>query len=438
MTERRVAITGIGVVTAAGIGMESLWQALLEGRQCIKPIDVFDPSGFPCRVAGSLGVDFSARKFVPKSYRKAVKVMARDIEIAVACADLAVKDAGLVTRAEGGDTMTVPSRKLGCNIGAGLISADLNELGEAVTTAVTDGKFDQKTWGRSGINNLTPLWLLKYLPNMLACHVTIIHGCEGPSNAITCEDASGQLSVGEAARWIQRGEADAVIAGAAECKLTPMGLLRQCLVNRVCTSRNDDPGGSCRPFDVEHDGTVVGEGGGLMVLEEMDHAQKRGAKIHAELVGFGAACDPAGVDLDTPTAGGMDRAVAAAAADAGIGTEEIDVVVAHGTGVKGEDDLEAQAWASALGDGKTRAAVTAVTGTIGSLYAGDGGASLGVAAACLRDQVVPGTLNFTGPSNDCGLGLSAETREGAFEYAVCGAFSLGGQSAACILKKYQA
>ncbi|MCJ7543002.1 MAG: beta-ketoacyl-[acyl-carrier-protein] synthase family protein, partial [Phycisphaerae bacterium] len=369
MPERRVAITGLGAVTAAGVGMAALWDALLEARPCVKAIRGFDPSKVPCRVAGELEADFSARTFVPKDYRKAVKVMARDIEIAVAAADLAFRDAGIATAGTGGDGETVPSDRLGCNIGAGLICSDLNELGAAVNTAVTDGRFDMRKWGASGMNNLTPLWLLKYLPNMLACHVTIIHQAKGPSNTIICGDASGHLTVGEATRLVARGDADVVIAGGTESKLNPMGLLRQGLLGRLCTSRNDTPDSACRPFDATADGTVVGEGGGLLILEELERAKARGARIYAEVAGFGAACDGAGLDLLRPSDGGLDVAVTKALADAGLKPKDVDAIVAHGTAVPGEDRCEAKAWQRALGEVAEEAPATAVTGAIGSLFA---------------------------------------------------------------------
>ena len=302
MTQRRVAITGLGVVTPAGVGMDAFWQAALEGRSGVRNIGLFDPSEFPCKIGGELA-NFSARTFVPKDYRKAVKVMARDIEIAVAAADLAFRDSGIVTKGIDPEKTTIASGRLGCNIGAGLICSDLDELGQAVMTSLTEGKFDLKLWGASGMNNLTPLWLLKYLPNMLSCHVTIIHAAEGPSNTITCGDASGHLAVGEATRLIERGGADVVIAGGAESKLNPMGLLRQGLLKRMCTSGNDTPASACRPFDAGHCGTVIGEGGGLLILEDLQRAQQRGAKIYAEIVGFGGACDPQGIDVLRPTAG---------------------------------------------------------------------------------------------------------------------------------------
>ncbi len=433
---KRVAITGLGVVTPAGIGIEAFWQALLGGARAIRQISGFDAGSFPCRIAGELE-DFSARKFVPKDYRKSVKVMARDIESAVAAADLAVRDSGIVTRGIDPENTTIDSRRLGCNIGAGLVCADLTELGTAVNTAVVDGKFDLKQWGRVGMDNLTPLWLLKYLPNMLSCHVTIIHGAGGPSNTITCGDSSAHLAVGEASRAVAHGRAEAVIAGGAESKLNPMGLLRQSLLGRLCKSGNGPPAEACRPFDAAHSGTVIGEGGGLVILEEMDRASARGARIYAELVGFGAACDPGGLEVTKPTACGLDLAVRKAIADAGISPEQIDLIVAHGTAVPEEDQLECQAWQDAIGQAAYRMPAVAITGAIGSLFAGAGGVELATTAMALHTQKVPPTANFTACDAGCNLQFSPEAREKEMTYAVTGAFSVGGQSAACVLKRIE-
>jgi len=437
MTDRRVAITGLGVVTAAGIGIEAFWQAVLDGRPCIREISAFDAGKFASRVAGEIE-DFSARTFVPKSYRKSVKVMSRDIELAVAGSDLAVRDAGIVTRGVNPDAADIDGGRLGCNIGAGLICTDLDELGAAVNTAVIDGTFDMTAWGRTGLDNLTPLWLLKYLPNMLACHVTIIHGAEGPSNTITCGGASGHLAIGEGSRWIARGAADAVIAGGAESKINPMGLLRQQLLGRLCTERNDRAADACRPFDADHAGTVIGEGAGLLMLEQMQRAQARGARIYAELVGCGASCSPAGIDVTEANAGSLDLAADNALRDAGIGPDDIDLVVAHGTGVAGEDRCEADAWRAALGRRAETVPATALTGAIGSLFAGAGGAELAAAAMALHTQTVPPTVNFAAPAEGCGLNFAAGRREAKLNYVVSGAFAIGGQSGACILKRYEA
>lgn len=436
MAERRVAITGLGMVTPVALGPADFWKALLEGRSGGRTISLFDASSFPCSIGAELA-DFSARTFVPKSYRKAVKVMARDIEVAVAAADLAFRDAGLTTRGtDEAAPPTVEPKRLGCNVGAGLICADLDELGAAVTTAVTDGTFDLKAWGSGGMNNLTPLWLLKYLPNMLACHVTIIHAAEGPSNTITCGDASGLLSIGEAARWVQRGDVTAAVAGGAETKLNPMGLLRQQLLGRLCTSRNDSPATACRPFDAQHAGTIIGEGGGLLILEDLEHARSRGARIYAELVGFGGACDPGGIDIDQGNAGGLDLAVRNALRDAGLAASDVSALAVHGTGVPAEDAAEGSAWTATLGEVAAQRPAFCLTGATGSLFAGAGGTLLAAAALALHHQIVPPTANFASPAKGCDLQLSCQPRSGELTHIVAGGFTIGGQSAACVLRRY--
>ncbi len=436
MAERRVAITGLGVVSAAGLGAGETWGAFHDARPCLLAMQLFNAAGFACRVGGQL-LDFSARDYVPKNYRKSVKIMARDIEIAVVAADLAIRDAGLVTRGIDPDAVNVTPRRFGCNIGAGLITAELDELGNAIHSAVLDGKFDMGAWGVTGMGNLTPLWLLKYLPNMLSCHVTIIHGAEGPSNNITCGSASGHLSVTEGARWIQRGDADIVIAGGAETKLVPLCMIRQELLGRVCTTGNDSPGAACRPFDASAAGTVIGEGGALLILEDLERAVARGARIYAEIVGAGAACDPAGMHVTEPTVGGLDRAARSALRDAKLAPDAIDLIVAHGTGVPGEDRLEAAAWQNALGSRAESIPAWSMTGAVGSTFAGAGAIELAGAALALANQTVPATVNFEKPIEGCRLKFLRQTQPCAVEYAVSGAHTVGGQSAAVVLKRYQ-
>src|SRR5580704_2877754 len=265
-TMRRVVVTGIGVICPIGIGSAAFWENLLSGKIGIRRISAFDPSGFPSQIAGEVP-PYKIGDYVPKSYRKATKVMARDIELAVIAADDAFKDAGLKSKAYT-ETPDFDGKRFGCNIGAGLISVDLNELTVALHTARDGDQLDLRKWGSEGMTQLTPLWLLKYLPNMLACHVTIIHQLKGPSNTITCADASSHLAIGEAFRTIQRGDADLAVCGGAESKVQPMGLMRQCLLKRVTETANDHPESALRPFDENADGTVVGEGGGLFILEE--------------------------------------------------------------------------------------------------------------------------------------------------------------------------
>jgi len=434
MVDRQAVITGIGVTSSAGTGTEEFWKTLLEGGACLTANSIFDPAGFPCRAAGQIE-GLSARKVVPKSYRKAVKVMARDIEVAVVAADLAFKDAGIVTRADAEKEMSIPPGRLGCNVGAGLICCELDELGQAAKTSVTNGKFDLGTWGHSGMNNLTPLWLLKYLPNMLSCHVTIIHGAEGPSNCITCGATSGILSVAESARWIARDAADAAVAGGAEAKLTPLGVLRQSLLGRLATDSNDRPESACRPFDATHSGTVMGEGGGLLIVENAERAKSRGAKIYAEIAGFGAACDPGGINVTEPNCGSLDLAVSKAVTDAGLTPGDIDLIVTQGTGVPGEDRLESEAWEKVFGDAICDIPAMAITGTTGSLFAGQSGVTLAAGVLAMWNQTIPPTVNFNTPHDGCRLSLASEPRERNIKYAVIAAFSVGGQSAACVLKR---
>ncbi|KKK54381.1 hypothetical protein LCGC14_3085320, partial [marine sediment metagenome] len=302
---------------------------------------------------------------------------------------------------------------------------------------LTDGTFDFETWGAGGMENLTPLWLLKYLPNMLSCHTTIIHGCEGPSNNITCGDASGTMSVGEGARWIERNAADVVIAGAAESKLNHMGLLRQSMMKRTCTADPATAADAVRPFDVDHAGFAIGEGGGLLILEDLERARSRGATICAEFVGFAAACDPAGIDLETANCGGLQYALARAIEQAGITPDDVGVAVAQGTAVPGEDDAEAAAWTDVFGAGRKLPAFT-VTGAIGSCFAGSSGIQMVAAIKALQDQRIPPTVNFAVPAVESCLDLAPMARPAEAEYAVSGTFAIGGQSAACIFKRYQA
>jgi 3-oxoacyl-[acyl-carrier-protein] synthase II len=270
-----VVITGTGTVTPFGLGTGALWSALCEGKSGIGPCRTFDFSGFPTPFVAQVPDElFDVKSVVPKSYRKATKVMARDIELAVGAAMEAMNEAKLQTKAHESGAVTIPPARFGCHIGAGLIAAEENELTGALATArAADGSFDIGAWGGEGMKNLTPLWMLKYLPNMLACHVTIIHDCQGPSNTITCAEASSLLSIGESMRVIGRGDADACISGGAESKTNLMGMMRQLYAKRLAaTAPGEDPAGVVRPFAPDAKGCVPGEGGGLLVLEAMETA----------------------------------------------------------------------------------------------------------------------------------------------------------------------
>jgi len=261
MNSARVVITGLGAISPLGLTVNDMWAGLCAGKCGITKITAFDPVGFNCKLAGQVP-DYKIKDYVPKTYRKATKLMSRDIELAVIASKEAVVNSGLITKGIDSDNVNIEPTRTAINLGAGLISCDLEEIAPAVAKCVTDGKFDIHKWGKDGIEFITPLWLLKYLPNMLACHVGIIHDIQGPSNTITCAEASAHLSIGEAAEIIVRGDSDIALAGGAEAKVNPIVMIRQCLLKRATSENNDDPDRACRPFDADAKGSVFGEGAG--------------------------------------------------------------------------------------------------------------------------------------------------------------------------------
>jgi 3-oxoacyl-[acyl-carrier-protein] synthase II len=429
---RRVVITGLGVICPIGIGVRTFWDNLLGGKIGVRRIASFDPSGFASQIGGE-APPFKIGDFVPKSYRKATKVMARDIELAVVAADDAFQDAGLQSKAHC-ESPSIPTSRFGCNIGAGLVSVDLNELTAAMHVARDGNRMDLPRWGRDGMGQLTPLWLLKYLPNMLACHVTIIHELKGPSNTITCADASSHLAIGEAFRTIQRGDADLAICGGAETKLLPMNLMRQTLLGRVTISHNDSPADAVRPFDTDSSGTAVGEGGGLLILEEYEHAKARGARIYAELAGFGASQDTYKVSEPDPSGHSYGRAISKALVDAGVKPADIGLLIPHGLGIPAFDRAELAAFEKALGSSLATIPLAPIKAQMGTLAAGSG---VDVAATVLSlfHGKIPSAINTKKPVDGIKLNVASDVREARIDVAVSSVYSLGGQNAALVFRK---
>ncbi len=439
-------ITGLGAVTGFGLGVQALWEGLLAGESRLRPIQRFDATAFPSRLGAEVE-NFSARDLVPKSYRKAVKVMARDIELAVGAAKAAVEDAGLVTKASAGEGgpeggVTYPPRRVGCHIGAGLIACETDELTTALASAVDDSAggangrmagFSLKKWGESGVNNLQPLWLLKYLPNMLACHVTIIHDAQGPSNTITCAEASGLLSIGESRRVIRRGEADACFSGGAESKMNPMGLLRMDLAGRLAhTGDATDGAPFVRPYDDKAPGSLLGEAGGLVILESAETAQARGARPYAEVAGFGAGQAPLSDD-PAVRAQGLRFAIERALEDAGIGAGDVDAIVPGAAGIREVDAEEAAALRGVFGAPLAEIPLVTLTPAIGASMAGAGGVAACAAALCVRHQTLPARLHSGKPAPDLQAG-AAKQRDARLKNVLVCAPALGGQSAALLLR----
>ena len=429
---RRVVITGIGVICPIGIGTSAFWENLLAGKVGVRRVTNWDPSGFPAQIAGEVP-PYKIGDYVPKSYRKATKVMARDIELAVVAADDAFKDAGLKSRAYT-ETPDIPTTRFGCNIGAGLINVDLNELTGAMATSRDANRLDLKRWGSEGMNNLTPLWLLKYLPNMLACHVTIIHELKGPSNTITCADASSHLAIGEAFRTIQRGAADLAICGGAETKALPMSIMRQVLLRRATETHNDTPEQAVRPFDADADGTAVGEGGGLFILEEYERAKARGAKIYAELVGFGASQDAYSVTQPDPQGTSYGKAITKALADANLPPNAVDLMVPCGLGIPAHDRAELAALHTVFGGGLERVPLAPIKAQTGNLAAGSG-VDAAAAVLGLYHNKIPAAVNTRKPLDGVKLNFRPEPRDADVNVSVSSVYSLGGQNAALVFKR---
>ncbi|NNF43745.1 MAG: hypothetical protein HKN62_12020 [Phycisphaerales bacterium] len=442
MPERRVVITGIGPITAFGVGIDPLWEGLCAGHTAITRSDRFVPPFLSPFVAELPAETFRVRDVVPKSYRKNTKVMCRDVELAVGAAAAAIADAGLVTKGiDASVEPTIAPDRFGCHIGAGLISADVDELTAALVTSRNgSGTFDLAHWGQQGMQNLTPLWLLKYLPNMLACHVTIVHDCQGPSNTITCCEASSALSLGESVRVIDRGAADACLTGGAECKLNAMAYMRQQLAGRIAPAHDDDdPAAVARPFDVSAAGTVLGEGGGILVLEALDTATARDATPYAEVTGFATTqsfCpDTVGLAID-PDDESLGDALSLAIEQAGLTPDAIDAVVPFGSGIPGVDRAEAVALGRVFGERTAAIPIVTTVPNVGNCGAGNGAVGLSVAARCVRDQTLPARL-ASGDAGTLDAG-TAETRPASLAHVLVMTNSQGGQNAAVVLSRLDA
>ena len=434
MSSARVVITGFGAITPLGLTAAETWAGLCAGRIGIDTITTFDPVGFDCQLAGQVP-EYKIRDYVPKTHRKATKLMSRDIELAVVAAHEAFVHAGLVTKGIDPENINIRPERTAINLGAGLISCDLVELAPAVAASITNGKFDIQKWGKEGIELVTPLWLLKYLPNMLACHVGIIHDIQGPSNSITCAEAAAHLAIAEAAQTIARGAADVALTGGAEAKVNPIVMIRQCLLKRTTPENNQDPVSACRPFDAEAKGSVFGEAAGMVILENMDHAAKRGAKIYAEVVGFGQSnnINPAYEHLE-PDGKGIRIAIENAMADAHIGPEDLDLIIPHGTGIPADDRAEAQAIQTVLGEAAAKISVWPTKSMLSNTGAAAGALDVIAALCAMKDGKIPAARNCDRKTEGCRLNIVKQPQETKIRHALCCSYTYGGQTAAVILK----
>ncbi len=436
MTAARVVVTGLGAVSPLGLSANEMWAGLSAGRCGVARVKAFDPTGFPCELGGEVP-EYRIQDYVPRTYRKAVKLMCRDIELAVIAAQEAILASGLITKGIDPEKVNVEPTRMAINLGAGMVSCDLVELAPAVAASTIDGRFDIHKWGKEGLELITPLWLLKYLPNMLACHIGILHDIQGPSNTITCAEASAHLAIGEAAQVIARGGSDVAVAGAAEAKVSPIIMLRQHLLGRAIPAWDGAPEAACRPFDAQARGSVFGEGAGIIVLESVEHAQVRGAKILAEVVGIGQShsIDPGYGHLESDGKG-LRIAVEKAMADAGIGPQDLDLIVPHGLGVPRDDLAEARALEAVLGPATPRVPVWPTKSMLSTTGAACGALDVVAAVRAIVAGVIPPARNFDKPAPGCHLNVSTQQREGRIRHALCCSYTHGGQTAAIVLKAF--
>jgi 3-oxoacyl-[acyl-carrier-protein] synthase II len=421
-SRRRVVVTGIGVITPLGCDPTSFWKALADCQSAVRTIQSFDPSPLETRFGAEVA-GFDAKKFVGKDGRKQLKVMARAIQFAVAGAQVAL-DHGKVDK-----TKLDPTR-FGTEFGAGLLPSELGELAAAAVESKSPvpGKVDLRAWGQKGLAVIPPLWMLKYLPNMLACHVSVLHDAQGPSNSVTEGDVGGLLALGEAFHILRRDGADFFLVGGADSKINPLSMVRQQMFRHL-SRRNDDPASACRPFDKDRDGQVVGEGATVLAVEELEHARQRGATIYGEIVGFGAAFDRG------MTGRGLARAMRAALAHAEVPADAIDHVNAHGLGSPRFDAVEARAIAEVFGP--YAVPVWAIKGNLGDLGAGCGPTELAASLLALVHGTVPATRNHTAIGPDCPITVTTAPRKVERPCVLKLGFTDMGQCAAVVVRRWE-
>jgi 3-oxoacyl-[acyl-carrier-protein] synthase II len=393
----RVVITGVGVVSPVGIGNDAFWRNLIERRSGIGYLSAFSNHGLPSKLAAEIA-KFNPQQFIHE--RKFIRVMSRDIQLGVSSASLAMQDAGL----KRGD---VDPDRLGVEFGAGRMSSSPEELAAAVARCDEIDEHMQLTrWGEDGMGNICPLWLLRQLPNMPACFVSIDHDARGPNNTITSRDASALLALAEAVRVIERNAADCMIVGACSSSIHPVDIAKLSLFENL-SRRDGDPESACRPFDRDRDGTIVGEGAATFVLENYEHAVRRGARIYAEILGVGSGCDGKGY---TNGAGGtgLVRAIQAALRRAEIDPRDLGHINAHGKSTQRDDYIESLAYHRAMGLAAEKIPVTALKSYFGHFDAGSGAVELAGSVLGLQYGEIPATLNYETPDPKCRLNVVHE------------------------------
>jgi len=411
--QRRVVVTGIGLVSSVGIGTEETWNALCAGRSGIGPITHFDASEFTARIAGEVK-GFDPLQFVDK---KDVKKMDVFIQFAIAASEFAVRDAGLKT-----------GHALGPRVGVYIASG----IGGFATI-----EREHRALLNGGPRKISPFFIPSAIINLAAGQVSIRLGASGPNSAVCTACSAGAHAVGDAFEIVRRGAADAMIAGGSEAAITPMGVGGFAAM-RALSTRNDKPEQACRPFDYERDGFIIGEGAGVVVLEELDRARDRGASIYAELVGYGMSSDAFHMTAPAEDGDGAVRVMEAAIKQAKIDPSAIDYVNAHGTSTPYNDKIETAAIKRCFGDHASKVAISSTKSMTGHLLGAAGGLEAGITARAVRDQMIPPTVNLDNPDPECDLDyVPNQKRTASISYALSNSFGFGGTNASLLFKRYE-
>ncbi len=426
---RRVVVTGLGVVAPNGVGKEAFWSACVNGRSGVGPIRSFDPTGHPVRIAAEVP-DLDMDEFLPNGHRKSLKIMGRAARFAVAAAGLGVRDSGL-------EMDRVNPERVGVVMGTGVIPMDLPEVAPVLAEACNgEGRFNAERLGQRGHLGMFPLWLLKYLPNMTAAHISLLHNAQGPNSTITTACSAGTQAVGEAFRLIARDDADIVLAGGADSRIDPLLILAYSALGAL--SQGLRPAAEVsRPFDGQRDGFVLGEGAGVLVLEELEHAKRRGAVIYAEVLGLGSSFDAYAVTKPDPEAGGAARSIRWALQEARVDPADVDYINAHGTSTRLNDLMETVAVKRVFEERARKLPMSSIKSMVGHLIGAAGAVEAVALALTLHDGVLPPTINQTTPDPSCDLDYVPNcAREVPVRTAISTSFGFGGQNAALVMRRF--
>jgi 3-oxoacyl-[acyl-carrier-protein] synthase II len=432
MPSVRIVVTGLGAVTPVGNDVESFWNALLDGRSGVASRIAFAAGrGRPSYAAEVKGLTPEAAGLP----RKKLKMMGRPAQLAFAAVREACTDAGLSVERNAPD----PAR-LGIILGAGMLNADVAELGRAFharSCGNPSEPFDAAVFGRVGGPELFPLWLLRHIPNLAAAHASVHFDARGPSNTIATGCVAGANAIGEAAALIARGEADVIVAGGTDARVSPLGTLRYRDLGWLATREDVDPAEVSAPFDEEASGFVNGEGAAVVVLESLEHAQKRGARVRAELAGYGAANDAGDFMNPSPEGGGLSRAISRCITVAGDQIDEIDCVFAPAPSVPAFDRAISDGLAAALNGHARNLAITATRSLLGHTHAASAAMDSVAAIQALEHGAVPPTLNVHRPITNFPL-VTGAARYADFASALVAAYGFGGHAAALVWRRLPA